>query len=161
MTAGAGMRGCRSWGDASFCADHGVKFAYMTGAMANGIASVEVVECGRCVCVWGVLGRRGLRVRQIEAAIDRLQQEIRHAQGPYPPSMAHDEGHAPGVCFNLIHSPNERARMRWGWWSCICGRWVRLVEAAAFLDLTLPGGVVSGEWDLSGSGWGSGGRRIG
>ena len=31
-------------GDASFRADHGLRFAYLAGAMANGIGSVEVVE---------------------------------------------------------------------------------------------------------------------
>ena len=30
-------------GVAGFCAVHGVRLAYMTGAMANGIGSVEVV----------------------------------------------------------------------------------------------------------------------
>src|SRR5262249_24876235 len=33
-----------SLGDASFCADHGLRFPYVTGAMANGIASAELVE---------------------------------------------------------------------------------------------------------------------
>ena len=31
-------------GDPSFCADHGLKYPYCAGAMANGIASEEVVE---------------------------------------------------------------------------------------------------------------------
>ncbi len=123
-------------GDASFCADHGVKFAYMTGAMANGIASVEVVSAAvRAGCL-GSFGAAGLRVRQIEAAIDRLQQEFGMLRGPTL-SMAHDEGIAPGVCFNLIHSPNEMAH-EMGVVELYLRRGVRLVEAAAFLDLTLP-----------------------
>ena len=31
-------------GDPSFLSTHGVKYAYVTGAMANGIASIEIVE---------------------------------------------------------------------------------------------------------------------
>src|SRR4051812_11048149 len=31
-------------GDPAFRADHGLRFAYVTGAMANGIASAELVE---------------------------------------------------------------------------------------------------------------------
>ena len=31
-------------GDPAFLADHGLKYAYMTGAMANGIGSCDIVE---------------------------------------------------------------------------------------------------------------------
>ena len=108
-------------GDAGFCADHGVKFAYMTGAMANGIGSVEVVSAAARVGCLGSFGAAGLRVGQIEKAIDRLQGEI----GELP------------FCFNLIHSPNEMAH-EMGVVELYLRRGVRLVEAAAFLDLTLP-----------------------
>ncbi|MGN6367476.1 MAG: PfaD family polyunsaturated fatty acid/polyketide biosynthesis protein [Phycisphaerae bacterium] len=119
-------------GDASFCADHGVRFAYMTGAMANGIASVDVVSAAvRAGCL-GSFGAAGLRVGQIESAIDRLQEEFGMLTGaPARVSMA------PGVCFNLIHSPNEMAH-EMGVVELYLRRGVRLVEAAAFLDLTLP-----------------------
>src|SRR5438128_2093731 len=31
-------------GDPSFCADHGIRFPYLAGAMANGIGSADIVE---------------------------------------------------------------------------------------------------------------------
>ncbi|HUO09662.1 MAG TPA: PfaD family polyunsaturated fatty acid/polyketide biosynthesis protein [Phycisphaerae bacterium] len=108
-------------GDASFCADHGIRFACMTGAMANGIASTDVViAAARAGCL-GSFGAAGLRLPQIDAAIDRLQREL--------PELP--------FCFNLIHSPNEMSHeMRVV--ELYLQRRVRLVEAAAFLDLTLP-----------------------
>ncbi len=108
-------------GDPSFCDDHGLQFPYMTGAMANGIASVEVVMAAARAGVLGSFGAAGLRVGQIEAAIDRLEGEL----GELP------------WCFNLIHSPNEPSHEA-AVVELYLRRRVRVVEAAAFLDLTLP-----------------------
>ncbi|MEI8194579.1 MAG: 2-nitropropane dioxygenase, partial [Phycisphaerae bacterium] len=85
-------------GDGSFCADHGIRFPYMTGAMANGIASVELVEAVARAGMLGSFGAAGLRVSQIEEAIDRLAADLGNGI----------EGGLP-YCFNLIHSPNEPA----------------------------------------------------
>ena len=111
----------QSLGDASFCADHGLRYAYVAGAMANGIASVELVEAMARAGMLGFFGAAGLHPNAVETAVDRLLAEI------------------PGLPFgvNIIHSPNEPeieasvARL-------LLNRKVRLVEASAYLRLTLP-----------------------
>jgi PfaD family protein len=114
---------CRpeSLGDAAFRADHRVRYAYVTGAMANGIGSVEIVEAMSRAGMLGFFGAAGLAPATVEAAIDRIQASL--GQLPYG--------------FNLIHSPNEpeiEARVA----DLYIRRGVRLVEASAYLDLTLP-----------------------
>ncbi|MFO0848161.1 MAG: PfaD family polyunsaturated fatty acid/polyketide biosynthesis protein [Gemmataceae bacterium] len=107
-----------SLGDPGFRAAHGVRFAYMAGAMANGIASADIVLAMAKAGMLGSFGAAGLSVDRVTAAIDRIQTE---AAGPY--------------CFNLIHSPNEPAHE-----AAVCDlylrRGVKLVEASAYLDLT-------------------------
>ena len=108
-------------GDAGFRRDHGLRYAYVAGAMANGIASVELVEAMARGGMLGFFGAAGLGKDRVEAALHRLQAEI------------------PGLPFgvNLIHSPNESsledavARM-------FIQRGLRLIEASAYLRLTLP-----------------------
>ncbi|GMV82344.1 MAG: oxidoreductase [Planctomycetota bacterium] len=106
-------------GDRGFCADHGIRYPYLTGAMANGIASVEIVEAMGRAGMLGFFGAAGLSLERIEAAIDRL------AGGLFP------------YGFNLIHTPNE-PRMEAAVVDLYLRRGVRLVEASAYLDLTLP-----------------------
>jgi PfaD family protein len=110
-------------GDPTFCADHGLRFAYMAGAMANGIASTDLVMAAARAGVLGSFGAAGLRVAKIEAAISQLSTELGEGERPY--------------CFNLIHSPNEPAH-EMAVVELYLRRHVHLVEAAAFLDLTLP-----------------------
>jgi trans-AT polyketide synthase, acyltransferase and oxidoreductase domains len=108
-----------SLGDPAFCADHGLRFPYVTGAMANGIASAELVEAIGGAGMLAFFGAAGLSIDRIEAAVVRLKQNL----GDRP------------FGFNLIHSPGEQAHesatvdlyLRHG---------VRLAEASAFLDLT-------------------------
>ncbi len=108
-------------GDASFCADHGLRYAYVTGAMANGIGSAEIVEAMSKEGMLSFFGAAGLPLRRVEEAVDRITRSL--GNGPYG--------------FNLIHSPNEP-----GWEAAVADlylrRGVRLVEASAFLDLTPP-----------------------
>ncbi|MFI5344998.1 MAG: PfaD family polyunsaturated fatty acid/polyketide biosynthesis protein [Elusimicrobiota bacterium] len=108
-----------SLGDPEFLREHGVRYAYATGAMANGIASVELVEAGAKAGLLSFFGSAGLGVDRVEAAIERLQKSL--GSLPY------------GV--NLIYSPNEPALE-----SALCDlllrRGVRLVEASAFMGLT-------------------------
>jgi PfaD family protein len=105
-------------GDPGFRSAHGVRFAYMAGAMANGIGSAEMVLALAKAGMLGSFGAAGLSVDRVTAAIDRIQKE---ASGPY--------------CFNLIHSPNEPAHE-----AAVCDlylrRGVNRVEASAYLDLT-------------------------
>jgi hypothetical protein len=103
-------------GDASFCAAHGVRYPYMAGAMANGIASVEIVEAMGRAGMLGIFGAAGLAPARVEAAIDRLQASL----GPRSVSYG----------FNLIHSPSE-PELEEGIVSLYLRRGVRLVEAGA------------------------------
>lgn len=108
-------------GDASFRKAHRLKYAYLAGAMANGIGSEEIVEAMSRAGMLGFFGSAGLAPARVEAAIDRLQRDL---------------GDAPfGI--NLIHSPNEQD-LEAAVVELYLRRGVRLVDASAYLDLTLP-----------------------
>lgn len=111
----------RNLGDPAFKKAHNLRYAYIAGAMANGITSVEMVEeIGRAGMI-GFFGAAGLLPDQIEAAINSLKQRM----GTLP------------FGFNLIHSPTDPKLesatvdlyLRYG---------VKLVSASAYLGLTLP-----------------------
>jgi PfaD family protein len=111
----------RNLGDQSFCRDHGLRYPYLAGAMANGIGSVEIVEAMSRAGMLGFFGAAGLSIEAIDAAITRLQNDLGDA--PYG--------------LNLIHSPNEPGYEA-ATVDLYLKRGVRLVEASAYLDLTLP-----------------------
>lgn len=108
-------------GDASFRDEMGVRFAYVSGAMANGIASERLVIAMARAGMMGFFGAAGLSPQRVEQAIQTIQSEV--GDLPYG--------------FNLIHSPDDAALesavvdlyLKYG---------VRCVSAAAFLGLTLP-----------------------
>ncbi len=106
-------------GSAAFRATYGVAYAYHAGAMANGIASAELVIALGQAGLLGSFGAGGLPPAQVEAAIDSVQRGL--PQGPY--------------AFNLIHSPNEEALERRAV-ELYLERGVTTVEASAFLALT-------------------------
>ena len=106
-------------GDPRFRDTHGLKYAYMTGAMANGIGSVEIVEAMSRAGMLGSFGAAGLSLERITQAIDRIQGSL--GDGP--------------ACVNLIHSPNEPTHEA-ATAELLLARGVRLVEASAYLDLT-------------------------
>ena len=108
-------------GDPAFLAAHRLTYPYMAGAMANGIASVEIVEAMSRAGMLGSFGAAGLSVERVTQAIDRLQSSL--GDGPY--------------CVNLIHSPNEPAHEA-AVADLLLRRGVRTVEASAYLDLTPP-----------------------
>jgi trans-AT polyketide synthase/acyltransferase/oxidoreductase domain-containing protein len=109
----------RQLGDAHFKATHQLRYAYLCGAMANGITSVEMVRAAGRAGMLGFFGAAGLAPRQVEAAIDQIQGD----PDDYP------------YGFNLIHSPHEpeleneivRLYLRRG---------IQLVSASAFLGMT-------------------------
>ena len=106
-------------GDEAFKKQHGVKYAYHGGAMANGIASVElVVALGKAglICSFGAAG---LVPDAVEDAIKRIQAQL--PNGPY--------------AVNLIHAPAEEALER-GAVERFLKLGVRTVEASAYLGLT-------------------------
>ena len=110
-----------SLGDPSFRRDHGLKVAYLTGSMANGIASVEIVEAMARAGMLGFFGAAGLSIGRIASAVERLQASV----GELPHG------------FNLIHSPGE-PRHEAEVVELYLARHMRLIEASAYLDLTLP-----------------------
>lgn len=110
-------------GDRSFCGDHGLTYPYVSGAMANGIGSVEIAVAMARAGMLGIFGAAGLSLQAVEAAIDRLDRSLGSEGRPYG--------------FNLIHSPNE-AEHEAAVADLYLRRGVRLVEASAYLALTLP-----------------------
>ena len=117
----AGAIRVENLGDPRFCEDHGLRYPYAAGAMANGIASEEIVVAMANAGMLGFFGAAGLHPDRVTAAIDRIQGEV--GDKPYG--------------FNLIHSPNEPA-LEAGIVDLYLQRGVRLVEASAYLALTLP-----------------------
>jgi PfaD family protein len=106
-------------GDPEFLREHNVRFAYMTGAMANGIASVEIVEAMGKAGMLGSFGAAGQSLERIGAAIDRLNASL----GDKP------------FAVNLIHSPGEPGH-EMATAELLLKKGVSLVEASAYLDLT-------------------------
>ena len=106
-------------GDPEFMRIYGLNMAYMTGAMANGIASEELVIASGKVGLLSSFGAAGLVPSRIEEAINKIQQAL--PNGPY--------------VFNLIHSPSEDAIERAAV-DLFLKYGVTTVEASAFLDLT-------------------------
>lgn len=108
-------------GSRSFCEDHNLKFAYMTGAMANGIASEAMVIAAAKAGMLGSYGAAGQSLPAVEKAIDTIQQAV--GDKPY--------------CFNLIHSPNE-PQHEINIVELYIRRGVTCVEASAYLGMALP-----------------------
>jgi trans-AT polyketide synthase, acyltransferase and oxidoreductase domains len=111
----------KNLGDPLFRQRHNLTYAYVAGAMANGITSVEMVQAASNAGMLGVFGAAGLSLSQVEDAILRLQQILENR--PYG--------------FNLIHSPgdpeHEMAVVR-----LYLKHGIRLISASAYLNLTLP-----------------------
>ncbi|WP_420452265.1 PfaD family polyunsaturated fatty acid/polyketide biosynthesis protein [Ilumatobacter sp.] len=108
-------------GDRSFNEAHGTRFAYVSGAMANGIATTRlVIEMARTGCL-GFFGAAGLELSRVAAAVDELIAELG------------TDGPAWGC--NLIHSPQE-PQLEHAVAELYLERGVRRVSAAAFMSLT-------------------------
>ncbi|MEV0621424.1 PfaD family polyunsaturated fatty acid/polyketide biosynthesis protein [Nonomuraea sp. NPDC050404] len=106
-------------GSAGFRRDHGVRHAYMAGAMANGIASEQLVTAMARAGYLASYGAASTVPDRVDAALA---------------AIARQAGGAPFAC-NLIHSPSEPALERSTVDLCLRHR-VPVVEASAFLDLT-------------------------
>jgi len=106
-------------GDPAFRHDYGLKYAYKTGAMANGIASEELVIAMGKSGLLGSFGAAGLVPSRVKAAIEKIQGAL--------PNQSY--------AFNLIHSPNEPA-LEEGSVKLFLEHGVNVVEASAFLALT-------------------------
>lgn len=107
-------------GDRSFCEVHRVRFPYVAGEMANGIATTRMVIAAARAGMLGFFGAAGLGFERVERALDELDAALGDAL-PW------------GV--NLIHSPNEPAledRVA----DLLIRRGVARVSASAFMALT-------------------------
>jgi trans-AT polyketide synthase, acyltransferase and oxidoreductase domains len=106
-------------GASGFLRHHGIRYPYMTGAMAAGIASEDLVIAVARAGFLGSFGAAGLGPDRVERALLRLRRDI------------------PGLPFaaNLIHSPQlprlERATV-----DLYLRHQVRCIEASAFVQLT-------------------------
>ena len=108
--------GARSFNDV-----HGVRFPYVTGAMANGIATTRLVIAMAEAGMLGFFGAAGLALPRVEEAVDELVRTLGHRGAPWGS--------------NLIHSPNEPA-LEMGAVDLYLRRGVRRVSASAFMNLT-------------------------
>ena len=109
-------------GDRAFCEAHGVRFPYIAGEMARGIATTRMVITMARAEMLGIFGAAGLDLDSIERAVDELSGALGR-QCPW------------GV--NLIFSPAEPA-LEEGTAELLLRRGVRIISASAYLDITLP-----------------------
>lgn len=109
-------------GSREFCRDYRLRYAYLAGAMYKGIASSElVIRMGRAGLI-GFFGTGGLRLAEIDHALDVIQGEL----GP-------DGNYGMNLLYALEDRGLEEATV-----SLLLRRAVRYVEAAAFLQITPP-----------------------
>jgi trans-AT polyketide synthase, acyltransferase and oxidoreductase domains len=109
------------FGDNNFCQSYKTRYAYMTGAMANGIASAELVIAMGKSGLLASYGAGGVLPQKVEEDVIK----IKNALGAQP------------FAVNLIHSPHEPLMEQ----RCVdifLKHGVSVVEASAFMDITLP-----------------------
>ncbi len=106
-------------GDPSFRADYGLKYAYKTGAMANGIASADLVIAIGKANLLASYGAAGQVPEKIIESVDKIKANL--------PTQTY--------AVNLIHSPSEQA-LEAGAVELFLEKGVTVVEASAFLALT-------------------------
>jgi trans-AT polyketide synthase, acyltransferase and oxidoreductase domains len=108
-------------GNPELCADLGIRYAYLGGSMAKGISSVAMVEEFGRAGMLSFFGAAGLPLADVEGAAERLSGSL--GDLPYG--------------FNLIHSPHEE-ELEKELAALYIRKGVRIIEASAFLGLTLP-----------------------
>ncbi|MEO1624654.1 MAG: PfaD family polyunsaturated fatty acid/polyketide biosynthesis protein [Bacteroidota bacterium] len=106
-------------GDPTFKRDYNVKYTYKTGAMANGIASADLVIAIGQTNLLASFGAAGLVPQRILEAIQKIKAHL--------PTQTY--------AVNLIHSPVEAA-LESGAVKLFLEQGIRVVEASAFLALT-------------------------
>jgi PfaD family protein len=107
-------------GDRRFTSRHGVRFPYLVGEMANGIATAQMVVAAARTGVIGFFGAAGMMPARIETALAEIEAALE-----------------PGLPWgsNLIHSPQEPAleeRVA----DLYLRRGLRVISASAFMGLT-------------------------
>jgi trans-AT polyketide synthase, acyltransferase and oxidoreductase domains len=107
-------------GDRGFCEAHGVRFPYVAGEMANGIATTRLVTALAQAEMLGFFGAAGLGAAAVERAVVSLSATL---------------GGRPNWGVNLIHSPNEPA-LEENVAGLLLKHGVTAVSASAFMRLT-------------------------
>lgn len=108
-----------SLGSAAFRAAHGVRAAYVAGAMAGGISSEELVIAMSRAGLLGCYGSGGLDLARVEQAVKRILSAV-----------------GDGPCgFNLLHNPVEPA-MEERTVDLYLANGVRTVSASAYMRLS-------------------------
>ena len=108
-------------GDRSFQETHKVRFSYVGGAMARGIASAKIVIAlakGGCL---GFFGSAGLSLQRLQSEIDIIKSEL----NPLGLSWG----------MNLIHTPTE-PQLEFNIIDLYLKNGVKKIEAAAFMSLS-------------------------
>ncbi len=111
--------GLKDLGDTHFKKRHGIKFAYIAGAMANGIASAEMVKTMADHEMLGFFGAGGLSIAEIEINILTLKQSVNTTL----------------LGFNLIHSLGDPAH-EMATVNLYLKHDITLISAAAFMRMT-------------------------
>jgi PfaD family protein len=106
-------------GDPEFKKRHNLRYAYVGGAMANGITSTAMVEALGKAGMMGFYGAAGLTLAEVEKAIYEVQQKL--GDSPYG--------------FNLIHSPGD-PDLEDAMVGLYIKHGIRKVCASAYLNLT-------------------------
>jgi PfaD family protein len=107
-------------GDRGFCEAHGVRFPYVAGEMANGIATARLVTALARAEMLGFFGAAGLGVAAIERAVAELSGALNGQ---------------PNWGVNLIHSPNE-PELEEKVADLLLNRGVTAISASAYMRLT-------------------------
>lgn len=107
-------------GDRGFTETHKLRFPYVAGAMARGIASTAIVKAMGKAGMLGFFGSAGLGIPQVTAALDELRAEL---------------GNQYSWGCNLIHSPNQSG-LEEGVVDLLLEKDVRRISASAFMGLT-------------------------
>jgi PfaD family protein len=108
-------------GGADFVETHGVRFPYVTGAMAHGIASPKLVLAMAKAEMLAFYGSAGIALDEVEARIAGIQSEL--------------EGTGASWGSDLIHTPHDPA-LEDRLVDLYLQRGVRRVSASAFMRLT-------------------------
>lgn len=106
-------------GDPIFTNRHNLRYPYVAGAMANGIASVEMVEAMAKNGMIGFFGAGGLSLPEIEQAANTLTSRLKNV--PFG--------------FNLIHSPTD-SDLETATVQLYLKHDIRRISAAAFMRMT-------------------------
>lgn len=108
-------------GDRDFLRAHRVRYPYVCGEMANGIATVDLVTAAARHGMLGFFGAAGLSPRGVEESVVALKSQC--ADAPW------------GV--NVIHSPTD-PRAEEATVDLMLHHQVPCVSASAYMELTLP-----------------------